>query len=94
MNIEKSKGLNDFLESTLTKISRMELDTHSHNCPHCENLVRYPTVARQQDIDDFKKIMESAFDVMKRHGITANLLAEIKAECFISIAKATGKKTQ
>lgn len=90
MNIEKTKDLSSFLSETLTEISRIELDVHSHNCPHCGNLVRYPTVARQQDIDDFRKIMESAFDVMKRHGITANLLAEIKAECFI--AKATGEQ--
>lgn len=91
MNIEKRKEFNQFLESTLTEISRAELDTHSHNCPHCGNIVRYPTIARQQDIDDFIKIMNSAFDVMRRYGITANLLAEIKAQCFISIAKATGE---
>jgi hypothetical protein len=92
MNIEKTKNFNDFLEGALTEISLAELDTHSHNCPHCGILVRYPTVARQQDIDDFTKIMNSAFDVMRRHGITANLLAEIKAECFISIAKAKGEQ--
>ena len=88
MNIQKNT-FNDFLESTLIDISRAELSTHSQSCPHCGNLVRYPTVARQTDIEDFERIMHSAFAVMKRHGITANLLAEIKTECFIAKAKNT-----
>lgn len=86
LHIDKTMA---FLSETLNEISMRELPIHSQNCPHCGNLVRYPTVARQQDIEDFEKIMNSAFAVMKRHGITAHLLAEIKAECFI--AKAKGK---
>ena len=87
LHIEKNKQLTQWLSETLTEISMAELPIHVHNCPHCANPIRYPTVARQQDIDDFIKIMESAYKVMERHGITANILADIRAECHIQIAK-------
>lgn len=93
MHIELTQSMTQWLSETLTEISTAELPTHVHNCPHCSNPVRYPTVARQQDIEDFTLIMRSASDVMKRHGITANLLADIRAECHIQIAKNKAKAT-
>lgn len=87
LHIEQNKPITQWLSDVLTEISMAELSIHVHNCPHCANPVRYPTVARQQDIDDFSRIMESAYKVMERYGITANLLADIKAECHINIAK-------
>jgi len=72
LHIEKNKQLTQWLSETLTEISMAEFPIHVHNCPHCANPVRYPTVARKQKIDDFIKIMQSAYKVMERHGITAN----------------------
>lgn len=92
MNIEKKQELNDFLEFTLDSISLSALPEHSHPCPHCNYMVRYPTIARQRDIDDFHMIMESASKVMERHGITANLLADVFAECHIAMASQKAKR--
>lgn len=59
-------------------------------CPHCGLVVRYPVFARQSDLDNFALIMDSAFAVMERHGITAALLSEIRADCLIAKAKREG----
>lgn len=90
--IDNTKIHTEFLGNMLTEISRAELSVHSHECPHCGNLVRYPSIARQQDIKDFEKIMSVAYAVMQRHGITAHLLADITAECHIRIAKNKSEK--
>ena len=87
MEIEQAK---DFLEARLTEIARSELPTHSHPCPHCGVPVRYPTIARNVDIEDFRRIMTIAEQVMYDHGITGNLLEEIAARCHIEIARRRG----
>lgn len=60
---------------------------HCHPCYHCGNLIRYPIIARRSDINDFSELMRSAYRIMDKHGITANLLADIRADLIISIAK-------
>ena len=77
----------NFLDAQLTEISRANLPTHSHNCPHCGLQMRYPTIARKQDIEDFRSIMTTAQKIMDKYGITLNILAEITANCHIELAK-------
>ena len=56
-------------------------------CPHCALPVRFPLVARRSDIELFAALINSAQEVMQRYGITGALLADIRAECVIAIAK-------
>jgi len=64
-----------------------ELPTHTAPCPHCGNLIRMPTVARQSDLEDFAQLMSHAQLVLERHGYHGKLLAEVMTECHIQIAK-------
>ena len=59
-------------------------------CPHCALPVRFPLVARRSDIDLFVALINSAQEVMQRYDITGALLADIRAECLIAIAKKGG----
>ncbi len=53
---------------------------------HCGNRIKLPICARESDIEMFRTVMNSAYEVMDRHGITAHLLNDIKAQCVISMA--------
>lgn len=70
-----------------------EMDAHAfvstadRQCPHCRRTIRFETIAREEDIELFQLMIESAHEVMDRHDITANLLAEIRAQCMIEIAR-------
>lgn len=81
-----------FVDSTLTDISRATPSTHTHACFHCGLPIRYPVIARAQDVEDFTALMESAYRIMDKYGITQNLLAEIKAGCLIEIARRSSLK--
>jgi len=59
-------------------------------CPHCDCPVRFPLVARRSDIELFAALINSAQEVMQRYGITGALLADVRAECLIAIAKKGG----
>lgn len=59
----------------------------SEQCPHCGIPIRYPLIAKRSDIEAFRRMMRVADEVMLKHGITANLLADIRAQCLINIAK-------
>ena len=85
MEIEKHV-IHSFLRKELDVISGYELPLHSHDCPHCGLPVRYPTVAREQDIRDFELIMNSARKVMDDCGVTAKLLASIHAQIVVALA--------
>lgn len=89
-----AQRLTMFIERNLREIQNVNIRTHTRPCPHCGIPVRYPVIAREQDVDDFKAIIKSSCLVMEKHGITINLLAEIKAECHIEIArrKALGRE--
>jgi hypothetical protein len=56
-------------------------------CPHCDCPVRFPLVARQSDIELFSDLIRSSQEIMRRYGITGAMLADIRAECLIAIAK-------
>ncbi len=84
MEIEEARA---FIDISLESISSETFAIHSSPCPHCRIPIRYPTIAREQDIEDFRLIMSSAEQVMKAYGITGNLLADIRAACYIELAK-------
>ncbi|HET7674763.1 MAG TPA: hypothetical protein VFL54_04510 [Gammaproteobacteria bacterium] len=91
MEIE-NETIHNFCDATLTEIGRQDLPQHTRPCPHCGLPVMYPTIARAQDIKDFQMIMNSAARVMEKYGITANLLAEIRADCLTALARQRSKE--
>lgn len=79
--------LPSFIEGSLRAIQDASIQLHTRPCPHCGIPVRYPIIARKQDVEDFRALIQSACRVMDKYGITLNLLAEIEAECHIEIAR-------
>jgi hypothetical protein len=94
MNTYNDKPMSKWLGETLQEMAEMEMATTERRCQHCGYLNRYrhPVVARQSDIELFESMMRSAFEVMDRHGITANLLADIRAQCLIAMANKNDAK--
>ena len=87
MNIQPKTDMTTWLGETLTEMSFQSPPEVTQKCFHCGLVMRYPLIARQTDIDLFETVMESAYKVMRKHGITAHLLADIQAQCHIEIAK-------
>lgn len=81
------RNLAAFVESNMRDIQNANFQIHARPCPHCGIPVRYPVVARAEDVDAFRKIIESAYRVMQKYGIAINLLAEIHTECHVEIAR-------
>jgi hypothetical protein len=88
MNYQRST-LIEFFETSLEEIRMSQPQTVDQKCFHCGLPNRYPVIAREQDRDDFLRLMECAHEVMRKYNITGNLLADIKAQ--IAIAKAKGE---
>lgn len=59
----------------------------THECYHCGHPIKYPVIARQSDIDNFRELMKTAYRIMDKYGISAHLLADIKAELVINATK-------
>jgi hypothetical protein len=87
MYIVDDRDLRKWVDDTLEEVRAHSTPSTQDRCPHCGFMIRYPLVVRHSDLVFFESIMRSAFTVMERHGITANLLADIRAECLIAIAK-------
>lgn len=87
MNIENDKDLMKWVGETLEEMRHQNPPSLEDRCPHCGLAIRYPLIARKSDIELFAQMMASAAKVMDKHGITANLLADIRAQCLIAIAK-------
>jgi hypothetical protein len=87
MYIEDDRELRKWVDDTLEEVRAHSAPSTQDRCPHCGLMIRYPLVVRHSDLVLFEKIMRSAFDVMERHGITSNLLADIRTECLIATAK-------
>jgi hypothetical protein len=87
VNVQKQMNPFELVEAWSEAISRAELPTHSADCPHCGISVRYPTIARAQDIKDFELLMEQVQIVLERHGYTGKILSEIQAQCSIAMRK-------
>jgi len=94
MNTYNDKPMSKWLGETLQEMAEMEMATTETRCQHCGYLNRYrhPVVARPSDIELFESMMRSAFEVMDRYGITANLLADIRAQCLIAMANKNDAK--
>jgi hypothetical protein len=86
LNIEDNT-IEKFLEISLSEIRHQTPPIIDCCCPACGLPISHPMVARKSDVDDFKKLMESAYAVLKRHGVTAMLLSEIHADIAITKAK-------
>lgn len=86
MHIDENKDMTKWISGTLEEMRAQNPPSLQDRCPHCGLSIRYPLVARRSDIELFEKMMRSAFAVMDRTGITANLLAEIRAQCLIAMA--------
>jgi hypothetical protein len=87
MHIEEDMDWYKWVDETLEIISIQNPQTAQDRCPHCGLIIRYPIVVRRSDLVLFEETMKSAYSVMRRHGITANLLADIRTECLIATAK-------
>lgn len=87
MEIENNTDMTRWIATTLEAMRAAQPPETSQKCPHCALVIRHPLIARQSDINDFSLLMKSAYEVMRRHGITAALLAEIRAGACIAIAK-------
>jgi hypothetical protein len=87
MHIEDNRDLRKWVDDTLEVMRTQNPPATQDKCPHCGLIIRYPIVVRRSDLVLFEKIMKSAYSVMRRHGITANLLADIRTECLIALAK-------
>lgn len=85
MYVQKDEVVN-FLEMSLTEIRNASTPCAQERCPHCGVPIRFPIIVKQSDIDLFHSLMESAYGVLDRHGVTAKLFAEIAAEAMYRIA--------
>lgn len=87
MHIEDDKDMNKWIGGTLEEMRAYTIPSLEERCPHCGCAIRYPLIARKRDIDLFTQMIATAHEVMDKHGITANLLADIRTQCVIAIAK-------
>lgn len=87
MHVEDDKDLSKWVGDTLEVMRSQNPPSIQDRCPHCGLSIRYPLIARKSDLELFATMMASAAEVMDRHGITANLLAEIRAQCVIAMAR-------
>jgi hypothetical protein len=79
MNIEK---LCEWEDDTLKELRLQRAPNIQDKCRLCGLFIRYPLVMRLSDLMLFEDIMWAAFDVMEKHGITTNLLEDIRTECL------------
>lgn len=86
MNIQND-NLESWIACTLEEMRQQIPQTIEDVCPHCRGPILYPLIARKSDIELFKEMIISADKIMQKYGITANILADIRAQCLIEIAK-------
>lgn len=82
----EENNINRFLDVALHELAFQRDEAHV-SCPQCQFRVRFPVVARDQDVEDFRKLIKVAHEVLERHGVPALLLSEIYAE--VTILKAS-----
>lgn len=87
LHVEK---FNLFVADCLEAIQLSNPPVVQVQCGGCGLPMRFPLIARHQDIQDFRRVIEAAERVLARHGIQALLMSEILAECHIQIAKNKG----
>ena len=85
----------NFLEACYADIHAAPQAIHMQEIRcRCGDLMRFPLVVRKEDVELFTVVMNSAYEVMDKHGITAHLLNDIKAQCVISIANRAAMEKQ
>lgn len=82
----------NYIHEALTILNH-EIKTCALSCPRCKTHVETPIAVYERDIKRFKELLDSAYAVMDRHGISALLLSEIYAECVLRIALNKVKST-
>jgi hypothetical protein len=87
MHIEEDMDWYKWVDETLEITSMPFPETTQDRCPHCGFMFRRLITARRSDLVLFEKLMQSAYSVMTRHGITENLPAEIRTELMIALSK-------
>ena len=87
MHVEYNKDMALWIGNTLEEMRAQNPPSLEDRCPHCGLSIRFPLIARKSDVELFKKMMALAAEVMDRHGITANLLADIRAQCLIAMTQ-------
>lgn len=60
------------------------------NCPHCRCPVVYPLIAKERHVDEFETLLRIANQAIKEMGITDYLISNIKARCYIELARRNG----
>ena len=82
------KGRRKWIEDTVDGLAECDsFRVETGTCPHCRRNIRYPVIAREEDVQLLDMIIASAQEAMSEYGITGNLLAEIRAKCYLEIAR-------
>lgn len=79
-----------FVYQTLEHMN-MNMPIMSDYCPHCRLPVRRPLVVNKSDAEMISKFMSAISEVADRHGITLNLLAEVRTQCLVATAQRDSK---
>lgn len=86
MEIDKTE-FNSFLEEGLSQIRNShDMHTKSFPCPECKTPVLFPIIARQQDINDFKRIIGIIKDYAADVGIQDKVINELLGRLHANIA--------
>lgn len=84
--------IDQLMHDCLTEIRASRSLTTEDACPHCGVPVRQPIMLRDRDRKDMQAFMRSVCRIADRRGITAEILAEIKADCMINAARIRSKR--
>lgn len=74
-----------FLEDSIPALTAFE--TVTHKCPHCEYPVMYPLIVNEGHVQTLQLMLDAASKYLRKHGVMAEMLAEIRANCIIEIAR-------
>ena len=75
MHIEKSTIT--FVEEALDRIKPLHLPVIEIPCPHCHEPIRYPKVAREQDLEHMQTLLNIATDFLRDSGASAAMVISI-----------------
>lgn len=73
-----------FVEEMTPALTDFQKVTHA--CPHCNQPVLYPLLVRQEHAETFQMLIDAANKYLHKTGVTAAMLADIRAQCIIAIA--------
>lgn len=74
-----------FVENVSQLFSDYEDRVAETTCPHCRKIIRYPIVAREEDIAIIEKLIDFINQYMEEHGILEDVLEEIHKRCIDAI---------